>query len=34
VYLEPGVRFIKVNVENTDKSAGLADYEVVATLSR
>jgi hypothetical protein len=34
VYLEPGVRFIKVIVENTDKSAGLADYEVMATLSR
>lgn len=30
----PGVRFIKVIVENTDKSVGLADYEVVATLSR
>jgi len=33
ISLQPGVRFIKVVVENTGKSA-LADYEVVATVSR
>jgi hypothetical protein len=34
VYLQPGVPFIRVAVKNTGKSAGLADYEVVTTLSR